>query len=60
MRNGDNGVRKESIQDAEILKQMIDRNVVTEPFTVKRGTDFNAMNHLFAVTDGKKKVIMLV
>lgn len=54
LRNGDKGVRKESIQNAETLKQMIDRNVVTEPFTVKRGTDFNAMNHLFG-SDGWKK-----
>ena len=47
LRNGNKGVRPESIQNAEILKKMIDRNIVKEPFTVKRGTDFNAMNHLF-------------
>ena len=47
LRNNDKGVRPESIQNAEILKNMIDRNVVSEPFTVKRGTDFAAMNRLF-------------
>lgn len=47
LRNENRGVRPESIANAETLKRMIDRNVVQEPFTVKRGTNFNAMNHLF-------------
>lgn len=55
LRNNDKGVRPESIQNAEILKKMIDRNVVSEPFTVKRGTDFAAMNHLFGSDAWKKE-----
>lgn len=55
LRNDDKGVRSESIQNAEILKNMIDRNLVSEPFTVKRGTDFTAMNHLFGSDAWKKE-----
>lgn len=55
LRNNDKGVRPESIQNAEILKKMIDRNVVSEPFTVKRGTDFTAMNRLFGSDTWKKE-----
>ena len=55
LRNDDKGVRSESIQNAEILKNMIDRNIVSEPFTVKRGTDFTAMNRLFGSDAWKKE-----
>ncbi len=55
LRNNDKGVRSESIQNAEILKNMIDRNIVSEPFTVKRGTDFTAMNRLFGSDAWKKE-----
>ena len=55
LRNNDKGVRPESIQNAEILKKMIDRNVVSKPFTVKRGTDFAAMNRLFGSDAWKKE-----
>lgn len=55
LRNSDKGVRAESIQNAEILKKMIDRNVVSEPFTVKRGTDLAAMNRLFGSDAWKKE-----
>lgn len=55
LRNDDKGVRSESIQNAEILKNMIDRNIVSEPFTVKRGTDFTAMNRLFGSDVWKKE-----
>ena len=55
LRNDDKGVRSESIQNAEILKNMIDRNIVSEPFTVKRGTDFTAMNSLFGSDAWKKE-----
>ena len=34
---------------------MIDRNIVSEPFTVKRGTDFTAMNRLFGSDAWKKE-----
>lgn len=47
LRNNNKGVRPESIRNAETLKNMIERNVVEEPFTVRRGTDHIAMNHLF-------------
>lgn len=50
----DKGVRPESIANAEILKQMIDNNIVQESFTVKRGTDYNALNHLFGSDNWKK------
>ncbi len=55
LRNDDKGVRSESIQNAEILKNMIDRNIVSESFTVKRGTDFTAMNRLFGSDAWKKE-----
>lgn len=54
-RTGNKGVRQESIKNAEILEKMLDRNIVKEPFTVKRGTDFNAMNHLFGGDNWKKE-----
>lgn len=54
LRTGNKGVRPESIQNAETLKNMIDRNVVEESFTVRRGTDFNAMNHLFGSDSWKE------
>lgn len=47
LRNGNRGVHVDSIDNANILKKMINRNVVTEPFTVKRGSDYGALNHLF-------------
>jgi len=43
----DRGVNPDYIREAYELERMIDRNIVREPFTVKRGTDFIAMNHLF-------------
>jgi len=55
LRNGNKGVRPESIENANTLQKMIDRNIVQEPFTVKRGTDFNAMNHLFGSDNWTKK-----
>lgn len=54
LRNDNKGVRPESIQNAEILKKMIDRNIVEESFTVKRGTDYNAMNYLFGSDSWKE------
>jgi SPP1 gp7 family putative phage head morphogenesis protein len=54
LRNGNKGVRAESIENAKVLRSMIERNVVQEPFTVKRGTDYNAMNHLFGSDNWKK------
>lgn len=54
LRFDDKGVRPESIANAEILKQMIDNNIVQESFTVKRGTDYNALNHLFGSDNWKK------
>lgn len=53
LRNDNKGVRPESIENANTLKHMIDRNVVSEPITVKRGTDFNALNHLFGSDNWK-------
>lgn len=47
LRNDNKGVRPESIQNAKILETMIERNVVQEQFTVKRGTDYVALNRLF-------------
>lgn len=55
LRGGNRGVRPESIENANTLKRMIDRNIVQEPFTVRRGTDYNAMNHLFGSDNWKKK-----
>lgn len=55
LRNNDKGVRPESIKNAEILKEMIDRNVLSEAITVRRGTDFNAMNHLFGGDEWRKE-----
>lgn len=54
LRTGNKGVRPESIRNAEELKQMIDRNIVEESFTVKRGTDYNAMKHLFGGDNWKE------
>ena len=54
LRYDDKGVRPESIQNANTLKQMIDRNVVEETFTVRRGSDYNALNHLFGSDNWKK------
>lgn len=55
LRTGNKGVYQQYIQDAETLKSMIDRNIVEEPITVKRGTDFNAMNHLFGSDEWRKE-----
>lgn len=54
-RTGNKGVNSKSIQNAQTLEQMIDRNIVKEPFTVKRGTDYNALNHLFGNDSWKRE-----
>lgn len=60
LRTGNKGVNPKAIQDAKALETAIERNIVEEPFTVKRGTDSNAMNHLFGSTDWSKQVLSLV
>lgn len=43
------------VKDCETLEKLIDRNVVKEQFTVRRGTDGNALNKLFGNDNWKKE-----
>lgn len=55
LRFDDKGVRPESIKNAETLHEMIERNIVQEPLTVRRGTDFRAMDALFGSDEWRKE-----
>lgn len=55
MRFDNKGVRPESIENAKVLQNMLDRNIVQEPFTVRRGTDFRAMDALFGSDSWRKE-----
>ena len=55
MRQGDKGVRPQSIKDAKILQECLERNVVKEPLTVKRGISTNAMDKWFGDESWKKE-----
>lgn len=41
------GISPIAIQDANIMEKALDRCIVKEDIVVKRGTDSNALNHLF-------------
>lgn len=43
------------VDDCEALEKLINRNVVKEQFTVRRGTDENALNKLFGNGNWKKE-----
>lgn len=38
---------KKAMEDSEVLTEIINRNTLKEDIILKRGTDFNALNHLF-------------
>ena len=54
-RTGTKAVYPGCIQDCEALEKLIERNVVTEAFTVRRGTDGNALNKLFGNANWKEE-----
>lgn len=55
MRFDNKGVRPESIENAKTLEKMLDRNIVQEPLTVRRGTDYRAMDALFGGDNWRKE-----
>lgn len=55
MRYGDKGVRPQSISDAKTIEKCLDRNIVQEPFTVKRGINRNAMDSWFGGDSWRKE-----
>lgn len=55
LRHNDKGVRPQSILNANILKKCLDRNVVKEPMTVKRGCGTKYLDNLFGSDAWRKK-----
>jgi hypothetical protein len=55
MRDGDKGVRPQSIKDAHAIERCLERNIVQEPFTVKRGINTRAMDAWFGGESWRKE-----
>lgn len=55
MRYGDKGVRSQTISDAHAIEKCLERNIVKEPFTVKRGINTRAMDSWFGGESWRKE-----
>lgn len=55
MRYGDKGVNPKAIQEAQTLMQCLDRNIVKEPFTARRGINTKAMDEWFGGESWRKQ-----